>query len=322
MKRLPKYEYYFRHPQWLNKYVKRYYTIPIVKRLPRWVTPMCLSTLSFLFSTTGIILLLTLPPSLPVNFAVFGCLIVYLCSDHLDGALARYRNQATFVGEFVDHSHDGYGVMFAFSFFISKIGVTTFGPWYLFMTLIATQTMLFFYRQYSSGWLAFKGTTESVISLGFITVLFSVQPIRDFIFSSSFFQTAVLMPGFPFAVATVLILSLVAAIQNRGLHPQMWAYFLSYIPLYILLEPVPFAARVLFFIAYHSLFQSNLIFAKLTKTDIPWPDLYFLLILVGLGFFVTPDLAIWITLVPMFAKFGFSMIKRVIYLGGQNEKEY
>jgi phosphatidylglycerophosphate synthase len=69
-------------------------------------TPNGVSVLSGLFSLLGLALLVTLPASIPLGFAVAACLVFAFMLDSADGQLARLQRSSSSVGEWLDHVID------------------------------------------------------------------------------------------------------------------------------------------------------------------------------------------------------------------------
>ena len=89
----------------------------------KWITPIGITLLSFIFKIIPSILIL----SANNNLIVLGVLLLQFGQvlDSMDGNLARYRNETTLSGGFLDKILDGTGftfVMSSFSWFIYQNG--------------------------------------------------------------------------------------------------------------------------------------------------------------------------------------------------------
>ncbi|ASK66022.1 CDP-alcohol phosphatidyltransferase [Brachybacterium avium] len=70
------------------------------------LTPNQVTLLSALFTFTGIVLVMAVPPSLPLGIAVWLLLAIGYAWDSADGQVARLRGGGSLVGEWLDHIVD------------------------------------------------------------------------------------------------------------------------------------------------------------------------------------------------------------------------
>jgi phosphatidylglycerophosphate synthase len=103
----PHYEYRWEDHSLLTKYLKEPVFVPLVKALPRRITPNQVTVFghAIVWVTVGLVLTRTAPPELLI--AAMGLAFLgYALADCIDGMFARHTGRTSRLGELLDHGFD------------------------------------------------------------------------------------------------------------------------------------------------------------------------------------------------------------------------
>jgi phosphatidylglycerophosphate synthase len=119
MKRDAHYEYRFEDHSLVLKVVEARMLVPLVRTLPRGLTPNQITVAGQIAAFAGFGIAVTVRPMTAIPFVLFAAAVLFsVFADAIDGLFARHSKQTSRLGEFLDHWLDALSVplmVFAFA---------------------------------------------------------------------------------------------------------------------------------------------------------------------------------------------------------------
>jgi len=161
----------------LDQLLYKWWWIPcLLKVVPHWISPNCLTVMGFVFSITAFVAVYLESPDLTEPLSTGTCVIAAMCIflyqtlDALDGLHARKYGYGSPLGQLMDHGCDSFttGFLCFVHIAIFRLGINN---WTSFFYVICYQNTLFVYSWWEKTFHEFrsnsanKGVTEGQILL-------------------------------------------------------------------------------------------------------------------------------------------------------------
>jgi phosphatidylglycerophosphate synthase len=277
------YEYKFQDNSILQRLLEPVLFVPLVRKLPRGITPNQITITGQLAIAAAFAVVLTVRPMTAAAYVFVATAIVfYTLADCVDGLFARHTQQTSRLGELLDHWLDALSIPLV----VLCLGLALqAAPWCTFTGVLAISFLHFaiFLHGYRFGHviLGAVGMIESacigaVVCL--IAVLFGPEPL-----------TRLLVAGL--SVSSILLLSVVAGacsslFSMRGLLRHLadfanLAALLAALALWFSFGRVPLALAGFCVIAVGSYLEGHVIRSRLLRTPLMRTDALLLLLVLG-----------------------------------------